>query len=195
MHPPGIIIVHIFLNLPYFIELIRGFFFTEKAYWLAASLWKFSRGRHDRMVVVSLKPDQGEVYNSINLILIRLTTLCDKVCQWLATEQWFSPIPPVSSINKTYCHAEILLKVVLNTIKQTEKLYNIGVSSTPQHQHPAGLRKLLVATDCIDRCNSNCYTYDLPPSRQVQQCTLTITPIRCKYFTLISILSVYGGYF
>jgi hypothetical protein len=183
------------MNLPYFIELIRGFFFTEKAYWLAASLWKFSRGRHDRMVVVSSKLDQGEVYNSINLILIRLTTLCDKVCQWLATGQWFSPIPPVSSINKTYRHAEILLKVVLNTIKQTEKLYSIGVSSTPQHQHPAGLRKLLVATDCIDRCKSNCYTYDLPPSRQVQQCTLTITPIRCKYFTLISILSVYGGYF
>ena len=46
------------------------------------------------------------------------TTLCDKVCQWLVTGWWFSPCPPVSSINKTDRHdiTEILLKVVLNTI-------------------------------------------------------------------------------
>ena len=29
------------------------------------------------------------------------TTLCDKVCQWLATGLWFSPGTPVSSTNKT----------------------------------------------------------------------------------------------
>jgi hypothetical protein len=46
------------------------------------------------------------------------TTLCDKVCQWLATGQWFSLGTPVSSTNKTDRHdiTEILLKVVLNTI-------------------------------------------------------------------------------
>jgi hypothetical protein len=46
------------------------------------------------------------------------TTLCDKVCQWLATGWWFSPGTPVSSTNKTECHdiTEILLKVGLNTI-------------------------------------------------------------------------------
>jgi len=47
-------------------------------------------------------------------IRARCTTLCDKVCQWLATGWWFSPGSPVSSTNKT----DILLKVVLNTIKQ-----------------------------------------------------------------------------
>jgi hypothetical protein len=54
-------------------------------------------------------------------IRVRCTTLCDKVCQWLVTGQWFSPGPPVSSTNKTDCHdiTEILLKEVLNTIKQT----------------------------------------------------------------------------
>ena len=54
----------------------------------------------------------------------RCTTLCDKVCQWLATGRWFSPGPPVSSTNKTDRHniAEILLKVVLNTIKPTKLL-------------------------------------------------------------------------
>ena len=43
------------------------------------------------------------------------TTLCDKVCQWLATGRWFSPGPPVSSTNKTDRHhiTEILLKVAL----------------------------------------------------------------------------------
>ena len=49
------------------------------------------------------------------------TTLCDKVCQLLGTGRWFSPSTPVSSTNKTdqHCITEILLKVVLNTIKQT----------------------------------------------------------------------------
>jgi hypothetical protein len=55
-------------------------------------------------------------------IRARCTTLCDKVCQWLATGRWFSPGIPVSSTNKTDCHVitEILLKVVLNTINQTK---------------------------------------------------------------------------
>jgi hypothetical protein len=46
------------------------------------------------------------------------TTLCDKVCQWLTTGQWFSPGTSVSSTNKTDRHdiTEILLKVTLNTI-------------------------------------------------------------------------------
>jgi hypothetical protein len=37
------------------------------------------------------------------------------------TGQWFSPDPPVSSTNKTDRHdiTEILLKVALNTIKET----------------------------------------------------------------------------
>jgi hypothetical protein len=54
-------------------------------------------------------------------IWARSTTLCDKVCQWLATGRWFSPGRPVSSTNKTDHHdlAEILLKVELNSIKQT----------------------------------------------------------------------------
>ena len=46
------------------------------------------------------------------------TTLCDKVCQWLAASRWFSPGTPVSSTNKTDRHdiTEILLKVAFNTI-------------------------------------------------------------------------------
>jgi hypothetical protein len=49
------------------------------------------------------------------------TTLCEKVCLWLATGLWFSLGTPVSSTNKTDCHdtTEILLKVALNTINQT----------------------------------------------------------------------------
>jgi hypothetical protein len=55
------------------------------------------------------------------LIRVRCTTLCDKVCQWLATGRWFSLGPLVSSTNKTDHHyiTEILLKVALNTINQT----------------------------------------------------------------------------
>jgi hypothetical protein len=64
-------------------------------------------------------------------------TLCYKVCQRLAADQWFSlgTEPEVSSTNKTDCHdiAEISLKVALNTINQTIKLiiciYKLQISS------------------------------------------------------------------
>ena len=46
------------------------------------------------------------------LLKAMCTTLCDKVCQWLATGGWFSLGPLVSSTNKT----EILLIKALNTI-------------------------------------------------------------------------------
>jgi hypothetical protein len=46
------------------------------------------------------------------------TTLCDKVCQWLAAGLWFFPCTPVFSTNKTDRHdiTEMLLKVELNSI-------------------------------------------------------------------------------
>ena len=69
-----------------------------------------------------------------------------KVCQWLATDRWFSSLcTPVSSINKTDRHdiTEILLKVVLNTINPahinemaiTERLYIPDFISTCFNQH------------------------------------------------------------
>jgi hypothetical protein len=50
------------------------------------------------------------------------TTLCDKVCLWLATGRWFSRDTPVSSTSKTERQdiAEILLKVALSTITGTD---------------------------------------------------------------------------
>jgi hypothetical protein len=57
------------------------------------------------------------------------TTLCDKVCQWLAAGRWFSPGTTVSSTNKTDHHdiTEILLKVALNTIKpnQNQRMFSL----------------------------------------------------------------------
>ena len=50
------------------------------------------------------------------------TTLCDKVCQWLVSGQWFSQCTtPISSTNKIDRHniTEILLKGMLNTITLT----------------------------------------------------------------------------
>jgi hypothetical protein len=57
------------------------------------------------------------------------TTLCNKVCQGLATSRWFSPGPPLSSTNKTNLHyiTEILSKVALNTIKQTKTYFKISL--------------------------------------------------------------------
>ena len=65
------------------------------------------------------------------------TTLCDKVYQWLATGQWFSPGPPVSSTNKTdhYDITEILLKLALNTIKQTNNFSFSKLTNVVQTKH------------------------------------------------------------
>jgi hypothetical protein len=50
-------------------------------------------------------------------------TLCDKVCQLLATGRWFSPGTPASSTNKTDHNdiTEILLKVALNTTTPNQR--------------------------------------------------------------------------
>jgi hypothetical protein len=60
-------------------------------------------------------------------IRTRCTTLCDKVCQWLAADWCFFPGSPVSSTKYTDRHdiTEILLKVALNTIKQTNIIYKL----------------------------------------------------------------------
>jgi hypothetical protein len=46
-------------------------------------------------------------------MVVGSTTICDKVCQLLATGQWFSPGPPASSTNITERHniTEILLNI------------------------------------------------------------------------------------
>ena len=83
----------------------------------------------DRMVVGFTTTYAISAYHHCRILIrARCTTLCDNVCQWLATGRWFSLGSPVSSINKTDCHniAEILLKVAFITIKQTNKCYSFG---------------------------------------------------------------------
>jgi hypothetical protein len=60
------------------------------------------------------------------MLWVRILTLCDKVCQWLVAGQWIFPGTPISSTNKTGCHdiTEILLKVALNTINQTNYYFH-----------------------------------------------------------------------
>jgi hypothetical protein len=68
-----------------------------------------------------------------NLVRARCTTLCDKVCQWLATGRWFFQGPPVSSTNKTDRHdiIEILLKVALNTINKQTNIWPHLLKASP----------------------------------------------------------------
>jgi hypothetical protein len=82
----------------------------------------------DRMVVKFTTTFAIGVYHRLKLwIQIQLrrevlsTTLCDKVCQWLATDRWFSQGTPIYTANKTDLHdiTEILSKMALNTITLT----------------------------------------------------------------------------
>jgi hypothetical protein len=71
----------------------------------------------------------------------RLAAASDKVYQLFAHGRWFSPGTPTSSTTKAGRHdiAEILLKVALNTIKQTT---NLGTKEKNTEQINAYLRSV-----------------------------------------------------
>ena len=127
-------------------------------------IWRGCRGR-DRMVVGFYNYLCNQCLSPLMLwvrisIRARCTTLCDKVCQWLATGLWFSQGTPVSSTNKTDHHdiAEILLKVALNTIKQTNIYLDIF---GPRHRNPYSKHWVLLGQDQIqvqgnERCICRC---------------------------------------
>jgi hypothetical protein len=79
-------------------------------------------------------------------IMARCTTLCDKVCKWLATGRWFSP---VSSNNKTDRHdiSEILLKMA----------YHIMLYTSPWSRFKFTI-SVVIGTDCIGSCKFNYHT-------------------------------------
>ena len=83
--------------------------------------WSYFSWIHNYLCNQHLSPLMLWVRISIRA---RCTTLCDKVCQWIATGRWFSPGP---STNKTdhYDIGEILLNVALNTIKSTNKANDV----------------------------------------------------------------------
>jgi hypothetical protein len=103
------------------------FFFNQYNFNFYSNHYRGCRGR-DRMVVGFKLPVQSVPIttnvrsNSTQARCTDDTTLCDKVCQWLATSQWFSPGTPVSFTNKTDRQdvTEILLKVALSTIKPNQ---------------------------------------------------------------------------
>jgi hypothetical protein len=78
------------------------------------------------------------------------TILFDKVCQWQATDRWFSAGTPVSSINKTDRHdiTEILLKVTLNTIIHPPNEY-----TTEPHSWTYSYNKPCTKRSRICRCS------------------------------------------
>ena len=76
-------------------------------------LWNFMQSMPITSYVVILNLDQGKVYN---IMWSSLSVICDRSVVFSG--------PPVSYTNKTDSHniTEILLKVALNTIKQTNNL-------------------------------------------------------------------------
>jgi hypothetical protein len=76
-----------------------------------------------------------------------------KVCQWLATDRWFSPVTPVSSIIKTDCHdiTEILMKAALNTIGSCKSNNHIFTITTPLDPFVFRIDRRLIYTDQINK--------------------------------------------
>jgi hypothetical protein len=68
---------------------------------------------------------------------LRSGRLCNKVCQWLATGRWFSPVPLVSSTNKIDRHDinEILLKVKHHQTNKNKQTYTQDSFTFKQFQY------------------------------------------------------------
>ena len=90
--------------------------------WCRRPLWSWSYGNwiYNYLCNQCLSPLMLRVRI---LIRARCTSLCDKVCQWVATVCGFLWVLQFNSTNKTDCYdvTEILLKVSLHTTKQTNK--------------------------------------------------------------------------
>ena len=78
-------------------------FFAKKPSWP----WSYGRWIYNYLYNQCISPLMLWVRISIR---VKCTTLCDKVCQWLATGRWFYPGPPVSSTNITDRHDNIVEK-------------------------------------------------------------------------------------
>ena len=109
---------------------------------------------------MSLNPAQGGVLD---------TTLCDKVCQWLATGRCLSPGTPVSFSNKSDRHnfAEILLKVALATINQPNQPHSYIIYICPQDM----FRHYAFINDCLSQ-NDMAVLFTLVFCYTVVRCTL-----------------------
>jgi hypothetical protein len=83
-------------------------------------------------------------------------TLCDKVCQWLATGRWFFLGTPVSSSNKTDCYdiTEILLKVTLSTITLTHLLIgNLNILPLISQSSAVSIHELTLILTVFGQCD------------------------------------------
>ena len=100
------------------------------------------------------------------------TTLCDKVCQWLATGWWFSPDSStnqtcrhnISTIFQLYRGGEFYLveetRVPGETTdlsQVTDKFYHILLYTSPWSRFEL-TASVVIRTDCIGSCKSNYHT-------------------------------------
>ena len=74
-------------------------------------------------------------------IRARYTTLCDKVCKWLATGRWSSQGTQVFSTNKTDCHD--ITKILLNSF------INVHVAVTVRHSNTSILSSMWITSSCV----------------------------------------------
>jgi len=87
--------------------------------WGPSWLWSYGSWIYNYQCNQCLSPLMLWGWISIRVKCTTLQMYVIKFVKWLVTGQWFSPGPLVSSTSKTDRHdkTEILLKVVLNTIK------------------------------------------------------------------------------
>jgi len=109
------------------------------------------------------------------------TTLCDKVCQWLATGRWCSPDSSTKQTDRHFI-TEILFKVGLNTINQTITLQNKAWYTKVHNSHILCVNGIMLHT-CSSCGPISCRTEDVEMTSHMMNVRLTCAQSAVKNMT------------
>jgi hypothetical protein len=99
---------------------------VKKTTMVTTLYWNSQQNNHHYILLhlcCEFKSCSGEVH-------VLDTTLYDKVCQWLAACQWFTPATQVSSTNDHHDITEILLTIILTISEECSDDYFVDCFNT-----------------------------------------------------------------
>ena len=121
------------------------------------------------------------------------TTLCDKVCQWLATYRWFSPDPPVSTTNNTWPsnRTEILLKVAWTPSNKHMQSVSGPLTHLMSLHSVRGSIVIHIHKEGVIRSQSICKTLAILSMTRISVQKMFVNPLSYGPMTMVCVYKVF----